>query len=147
MKSPEILKSFLRCGLAGWCFEIIFTALGSFRNHNFTLMGKTSLWMFPIYGSAAFLRPIFKLLHGKSLFQRGLTYMSLIFSAEYFSGILLRKHNLCPWDYSHSKWNIGKVIRLDYAPLWFFAGLFFEHFNEPNEKKNSLYAKDRTPIQ
>lgn len=142
MKSPEILKSFLRCGLSGWCFEIIFTALGSFRNRELTLMGKTSLWMFPIYGSAAFLKPVFKLLNGKSILQRGLTYMSLIFSAEYFSGMLLRSRNLCPWDYSRAKWNIGKVIRLDYAPLWFFIGLFFERLNQ-----SPSYAKDRTPIQ
>lgn len=142
MKTPKILKSFLRCGLSGWCFEIIFTALGSFRNRDLTLMGKTSLWMFPIYGSAALLKPVFKLLKGKNIFQRGLTYMSLIFSAEFISGILLRSRNLCPWDYSRSKWNICQVIRLDYAPLWFFTGLFFEQINKP-----SSYAKDRTPIQ
>lgn len=126
MKSPNILKSFLRCGLSGWCFEIIFTALGSLRNRELTLKGKTSLWMFPIYGSAALLSPLYKLLHNKSILQRGLTYMSLIFSAEYVSGRLLRSKNLCPWDYSNARWNIDKVIRLDYAPLWFFTGLFFE---------------------
>lgn len=135
MKSPEILTSFMHCGLFGWCFEIIFTALGSLRNRDMTLKGKTSLWMFPIYGSAAFLRPLFKLLQKKSIFQRGLTYMSLIFSAEYLSGKLLQKKELCPWDYSRAKWNIGKVIRLDYAPLWFFVGLFFEQIAAPSKNK------------
>ena len=32
------------------------------------------------------------------------------------------------WDYSRAKFNIKGVIRLDYAPLWFTAGLFFEKF-------------------
>lgn len=134
MKAPKFLTSFLHCGLTGWCFEIIFTALGSLRNRDFTLMGKTSLWMFPIYGSAALLKPLFYLLQNKNPLKRGLTYMSLIFSAEYISGKLLCKKDLCPWDYSRAKWNIGKVIRLDYAPLWFLAGLFFEH---------QTYAPDR----
>lgn len=57
--------------------------------------------------------------------------MSLIFSAEYISGKFLRAKNLCPWDYSHAKWNINKVIRLDYAPLWFLVGLFFEQITVP----------------
>lgn len=137
MKAPKFLTSFLHCGLTGWCFEIIFTALGSLRNRDFTLMGKTSLWMFPIYGSAAILKPLFHLLQQKSLLKRGLTYMSLIFSAEYISGKLLCKKDLCPWDYSRAKWNIGKVIRLDYAPLWFLAGLFFERQTRTQDKTPS----------
>ncbi|MBR6665530.1 MAG: hypothetical protein IKL22_07445 [Lachnospiraceae bacterium] len=132
---PNLLKNFLHCGLSGWCFEILFTALGSLRNRDFTLKGKTSVWMFPIYGSAAFLSPLFKLLRHKSLLQRGLTYMSLIFSAEFISGKLLSKKDLCPWDYSRAKWNIQKVIRLDYAPLWFLTGLFFEKLTISNKPK------------
>jgi len=131
MKVPKLFKSFLRCGLSGWCLEILFTALGSLRNRDYTLKATTSLWMFPIYGSAALLKPLYKLLQHKSLLQRGLTYMSLIFSAEYISGRLLRCKNFCPWDYSRSKWNIHKVIRLDYAPLWFLTGLFFEQVTLP----------------
>lgn len=138
MKSPKFITSFLHCGLCGWCFEIIFTALGSLRNRDFTLKGQTSLWMFPIYGSAAFLAPISRLLRHKSLLQRGLTYMSLIFSAEYISGKFLCKRDLCPWNYGRSKWNIGKVIRLDYAPLWFLVGLFFEQLTRPRNKTNPL---------
>jgi len=52
--------------------------------------------------------------------------MSLIFSTEYITGKLLSRKNLCPWDYSNSRFNIGRVIRLDYAPYWFGAGLIFE---------------------
>lgn len=136
MKVPKIFKSFLRCGLSGWCLEILFTALGSLRNRDYTLKATTSLWMFPIYGSAALLKPIYKILQHQSLLRRGLTYMSLIFSAEYISGRLLQLKNFCPWDYSRSKWNIHKVIRLDYAPLWFLTGLFFE--------KVTLLAKSPT---
>ena len=136
MKVPAFIKRFLRCGLAGWCMEIIFTAANALRRRDFTLKGCTSLWMFPIYGSASFLYPLFCLMKKTSVWVRGFLYMLLIFFAEFVSGSYLKKKDLCPWDYNHSKWNIGKVIRLDYAPLWFLAGLFFEHFTTKNTTKD-----------
>ncbi len=123
----SFVKNFFKCGLTGWCMEIIFTAIDALRRRDMTLMGNTSLWMFPIYGLAAILSPIGRLLQGKKAWIRGLTYMNLIFSIEYVSGRLLKKHKLCPWDYGRSPWNIDRVIRLDFAPFWFGAGLVFEH--------------------
>lgn len=119
-------KNFLKCGLAGWCIEILFTALSSLRRRDMTLRGITSLWMFPIYGLAAMLAPLSRRLRTKPVWLRGCTYMGLIFSAEYLTGRLLSKRKSCPWDYSRSRWNIGRVIRLDFAPCWFGAGLLFE---------------------
>ena len=120
------LRDFMKCGLTGWCMEIIFTALGSLRDRDMTLKGVTSLWMFPIYGCAAIVAPLSRLLKKVPVWIRGITYMSMIFSTEYLSGRLLRRRKLCPWDYGKSRWNIDRVIRLDYAPYWFGAGLLFE---------------------
>ena len=120
-------KNFLKCGLAGWCMEILFTSADSLRRRDMTLKGTTSLWMFPIYGSAALLAPLSRLLAKMPAWRRGLAFMGLIFSAEYLSGRFLSKHRFCPWDYRRSRWNISRVVRLDYAPCWFFAGLLFEH--------------------
>ena len=122
----HITKNFLRCGLTGWCFEILYTSLNSLRRRNMQLTGTTSLWMFPIYGCAAFIEPASRLLSRRPVWVRGVTYMSLIFSGEYLSGSFLRKRGLCPWDYGKNYHNIHRNIRLDYAPLWFGAGLFFE---------------------
>ena len=122
----RFLKNFLKCGLTGWCLEILFTSLDALRRRDMTLKGHTSLWMFPIYGSAAVLSPVSRMLRGKSALTRGLTYMGMIFSMEYLTGRLLSRHKSCPWDYGRSRWNIGRVIRLDFAPNWFFAGLLFE---------------------
>lgn len=119
-------KNFFKCGLMGWCLEILFTSLASLRRRDMTLKGSTSLWMFPIYGSAAILSPLSRLLAKKSAWTRGFTYMGLIFTMEYLTGTLLAKRRLCPWDYGHSRWNISRVIRLDFAPYWFCAGLLFE---------------------
>lgn len=121
-----LLKNFLKCGLAGWCIEIMFTAVGALRRRDMTLKGNTSLWMFPIYGCAAALAPISRLLYKKAAWFRGLTYMGLIFFIEFFAGRFLRRRSLCPWDYGRSRWNVSRVIRLDYAPCWFAAGLLFE---------------------
>ncbi len=134
MHTPKLFRNFLRCGLTGWCMELIFTALHALRRRDYTLKGTTSLWMFPIYGGAAFLAPLCRLLHQKNLPTRGLTYTGIIFLAEYISGTLLTAKNLCPWDYSRSKWNVRGMIRLDYAPLWFLAGLLLEQGILHNEK-------------
>lgn len=119
-------KNFIKCGLTGWCMEIMFTAADSLRRRDMTLKGNTSLWMFPIYGCAAFISPVSRLLHRKPAWLRGLTYMSLIYSAEFLTGKLLASRQICPWDYGRSRWHINRVIRLDYAPFWFAAGLLFE---------------------
>lgn len=126
MNPEKIFRNFLKCGLAGWCIEILFTALHSWQRRDLTLKGSTSVWMFPIYGMAAFLKPIGDALKGHSVFFRGCVYAVCIFAAEYCTGRFLWKRRLCPWDYGNSRFQIGRVIRLDYAPCWFGAGLIFE---------------------
>lgn len=131
------LKNFLKCGLTGWCLEIVFTSLDALRRRDMALKGHTSLWMFPIYGSAALLTPVSRLLRGKSAWVRGLAYTGLIFSGEYLTGRLLSRHGSCPWDYRRSRWNIGRVIRLDFAPYWFCAGLLFEQILSSGSPKDT----------
>lgn len=143
----KFARNFFKCGLLGWCMEIIFTAMDALRRRDMTLMGNTSLWMFPIYGCAAILSPIRKLLGKKPVWIRGLTYMGLIFSGEYVSGRLLSKYHFCPWDYGRSPWNIHRVIRLDFAPFWFGAGLLFEHLLGSPQKGTSCDAKAKPPLQ
>ena len=81
-------RNFLICGLTGWCMEILFTSMDALRRREMTLKGNTSLWMFPIYGSAALLKPICTLLKNRPVWLRGTTYMSLIYSMEYITGRL-----------------------------------------------------------
>ncbi len=133
-------KNFLACGFTGWCMEIIFTSLNALRRREMTLRGNTSLWMFPIYGSAALLAPVCRLLKNRPLWLRGAAYMSLIYSVEYFTGKLLSRYKLCPWDYSRSRFHVDKVIRLDYAPYWFGAGLVFERLVSPSRSASGSPA-------
>ena len=134
MSIKRFVTNFVRCGITGWCFEILYTGLSSLRRRDLCLTSTTSLWMFPIYGSAAFIEPISRLMSHRPLWVRGLTYMSMIFTGEYWSGKILRKHSLCPWDYAGNYLNVHQNIRLDYAPLWFGAGLFFEQLLAPPQK-------------
>lgn len=122
----NLTKQFFICGLIGWCLEITFTALNSLRRRDLSLKGSTSIWMFPIYGMAAFLYPIFNSVKEKSILFRGCLYAFFIFLTEFVTGRFLTKHNLCPWSYLKSKWHIKGVIRLDYLPCWFFTGLLYE---------------------
>lgn len=130
-----LIKNFMKCGIMGWCLEIIFTALGSFHRKDLKLKGNTSLWMFPIYGIGCLIAPISFLLKKASWFTRGTVYTLLIYTVEYISGIFLKKRKLCPWDYSRSHWNIDSVIRLDYIPCWFATGLLMEKIVQKKEAK------------
>ena len=121
-------KNFILCGLAGWCMEVLWTGLGSIVSRDPKLTCRTSVWMFPIYGFAAFLAPIGTRLKNHCVFIRGCIYTLLIYATEFTSGSILKKYHRCPWDYTGQPANIRGLINLRYAPLWFGAGLFFEYF-------------------
>lgn len=126
-KDVKTMRSnFIKCGMLGWCIEVLWTGLGSFFQHDPKLMGFSSLRMFPIYGMASLFAPLSRCLKKCRTVTRGLVYMLCIFLVEYTSGTFLKKRNCCPWDYSDAPLSIGGVIRLDYAPLWFLTGLFYE---------------------
>lgn len=136
--------NFLKCGVMGWCLEVLFTSVESIMAHDWRLMGRTSLLMFPIYGCGALLAPIGGIvdrwigegtLRASDRFVRhGMLYMVLIFMAEYVSGMWLKARGMCPWDYSGRQTNVNGLIRLDFAPLWFGTGLLFEQITKKRGK-------------
>lgn len=130
----KFLHNFIYCGLMGWFLEIIFTSLHAFRKRDLRLSGTTSIWMFPIYGLMAFFSPICRLLKNRSVWFRGFVYTVLIFCGEFLTGVWLNRRRLCPWNYERARWNLGKVIRLDYAPFWFLTGLLYERLLRENDE-------------
>ncbi|HYD50744.1 MAG TPA: hypothetical protein VEB21_20475 [Terriglobales bacterium] len=126
---------FLLYGAFGWCAEIVWTAVTDSIEARLAkqpldvrLVGRTYLWMFPIYGLGGLL---FEVVHAAIAVQawpvRGLIYMLGCFAVEYVSGWLIRAvSGACPWDYSHRRWHVQGLIRLDYAPVWFVFGLLLE---------------------
>ena len=101
------------------------------------MMGKTSLLMFPVYGLAALIRPAYRKLKDFPVMVRGIFYSCGIFFVEFLIGSFFQKLHICPWDYSHVPLQYKGVIRLDYAPLWFLTGLFFEWLLRQNPRKVS----------
>ncbi|MBO6015780.1 MAG: hypothetical protein J6P60_04240 [Lachnospiraceae bacterium] len=138
-----MIKKFITCGTLGWCLEILFTALVSLPKRNYKLMGRTSLWMFPIYGMAVTLAPLSRLICKRSVLSRGAIYTLCIFITEFVTGRMLKKRDLCPWNYADAKYNVDGVIRLDYAPLWFGTGLLYEYIL--SDHKTDRHNKTTAP--
>lgn len=131
-----LFQNFIKCGVIGWCMEIVFTAVGSLRRREMQLMGQTSLYMFPIYGCAALFQPAFFLVKKISLPFRALIYAMSIFTAEFLSGTLLAKRSVCPWNYGCHRWHVNGLIRLDFLPFWSLAGLLYEYvLTKPQGRK------------
>ncbi|WP_434384346.1 putative ABC transporter permease [Melittangium boletus] len=128
-----MLPRFVLYGCAGWVMEVCFTGMSAalFQGDGHAT-AKTYLWMHPIYGATAL---GLEFLHDRLRFLprplRALAYTAVIFGAEFATGWLLRKAlGRCPWDYEKQGWNVSGLIRLDYAPFWYAAGLLFEPARE-----------------
>lgn len=145
-KGEDWLAGFIKCGIAGWCMEILVTSAESVAMGDMRLMGRTSLLMFPIYGLGVLLRPIGRWMDewigdgeriqkGDRFWRHGICAMVLIFAAEYATGFLLKKLGICPWDYSGRLFSVDGLIRVDFAPCWFFAGRLFEHLTKNTEEE------------
>lgn len=120
------VKNFIICGLTGWCIEVAFTSAGALIKKDKKLMGQTSAWMFPIYGTASVIGDIAPRISHWSLPARGLLYGGAIMLGEYVSGTVLTKLDVCPWSYANAKYTIKDIVRLDFLPFWMIAGLFYE---------------------
>lgn len=116
-------------GIIGWGIEVFWTGLGSLVSGDARLLGFTNLWMFFIYGMAVFLEPIHDIIAKWKWPARGAIWVILIWGIEYSTGLLLEHViGVKPWIYEGG-FTVDSLIRLDYAPAWFIAGLLFERFH------------------
>lgn len=122
------MKNFMIFGVLGWCAEILWTGFCSLLKGDVTLAAKTYLWMFPIYGMAGMISPMFLFFRQYCpRWQRAGVYVLAIFTVEFLTGWLLQRlTGACPWDYGDRFFSVMGFIRLDYAPLWVILGLFLE---------------------
>lgn len=138
-------KNFFICGLTGWCMEIIFTSLGCVATGDLRLIGQTSIWMFPIYGAAMLVEPLYSKINKLPTLCRSFIYSIGILIVEYITGSFLRLLSACPWDYSNATYHINGIIRLDYLPYWMAAGLVFERIicRQGTQNKENTFLKKR----
>ncbi len=106
--------------------EVAFTSAGALRKKDKKMMGQTSAWMFPIYGTAALIGEIAPKINHWPMPVRGLLYGGSIMLGEYVSGSILTKFDVCPWSYKGCKYAVKDIVRLDFLPFWMVAGLIFE---------------------
>lgn len=126
-------------GVAGVTSEILTTGVRSHgRDQNLRLTGTTYLWMFPIYGSAAYLlEPAHDRVRHWPWWRRGLLWVAGFFAVEAASGLAIKAvTGEVPWDYSRPRgvkpeprhWR--GLVRPSYAPLWFAVGLGAERLHD-----------------
>ncbi|QGU93993.1 hypothetical protein GOM49_01560 [Clostridium bovifaecis] len=124
-------KRFVIYGLAGLCMEVVWNGFWSLMKGDINIVGQTSLWMFPIYGLAVLLELVHNSIRDLPTFVRGGVYTLLIFTIEFISGWIFRNIiGVSPWDYGEIPFAVYGLIRLDYAPAWFIAGLLFEKLHD-----------------
>lgn len=125
-----MIKRYVIYGLIGWNTEVIWTGLHSLMVGDLRLSGFTNLWMFFIYGLAVFLEPIHDIIGRWRWIVRGIIWVFVIWGIEYATGFILENIiNLKPWVYK-GPYAIDGLIRLDYFPWWFAAGLIFEKIHK-----------------
>ena len=98
-----MIKNFFKCGIAGWCMEVVWTSIMGIKNHDRNMIGKTSIWMFPIYGLGTVIKPLSSKLRKFNMIFRGFIYMAGIYFVEFISGTILQRNNCCPWNYNKCK--------------------------------------------
>lgn len=130
MFTSQSIVLFFTAGILGLFGELIYTAIKRvIRESNKKLEGSTSLWMFPVYGSIAYLfPPVQKHVLSQPWFIRGIVYMLVIFIVEYMAGVFYKKilgESL--WHYS-GRFSLHGHIQLVHAPLWFAVGILLERY-------------------
>ena len=118
-------------GVHGIFAEVVFTSVWEFVvTGKWSLMGVSSIWSFLTYGFGTFY--LAEYLH-ESLYKlkvpllvRCCAYVCVAYAWEFSCGALLRFFDACPWDYTPFEYDFMGLITLEYAPLWFAAGLYFE---------------------
>jgi len=131
-----ILFRFLIYGALGWCGEILWTGLSRRlvgRARDWLLMGQTSIWYFPMYGSIVFLfEPLHDLLRPQFFLLRALAYLVGFWTIEYAGGWLIWKMTrVKPWDYTNSPGgSLHGWIRWNFVFVWPLVGLGLESVHD-----------------
>jgi len=134
-----ILFAVIGCVSLGISLEVFWTSLDNyFKTKDVRLIGKSYLWMFLIYALVPFIYLfVLHFFGNNSIFIRAIIYMFAFFVLEYCTGLIIKLIvGKSPWNYSgytinffgkHIKSEINGLVCLQYAPIWYLYGLFFEY--------------------
>lgn len=145
MKLPKIVILSLIFACIGMTTEVIFTAFyklaSSYLLHtepDWSLTGKTYVWMLFIYASIPLLFQFFnRFFKEYSLLLKALICVFIIYIIEFTSGAFLELVlGKCPWEYT-TGYHIMGYIKLDYFPFWFIFSILIITINEVLNKRLS----------
>ena len=116
-------------GAFGMIVETCFTAMRDLiRNKELSMMGHTSLWMFPVYAFGLSYGFDFIIRIIESDVARYLTYPLLIWTVELIIGIPAVSRGIRIWDYGYLPkclhWR--GIISFIHYPLWMVFGILVE---------------------
>lgn len=122
-----MIKRFIIYGAMGICAEIMWNGSIALINGDITMTGRSSIWMFPIYGMLVFVEAVHENIRDKPVIIRGGIYTILIYIGEFTTGSILKFGlGACPWNYELFPLSLYGLITLIYTPVWFVLGLIFE---------------------
>jgi len=143
MKIPRnIILSFIFACI-GITTEVFFTAIYELvknamanKEMDWSLTGKTYIWMFFIYASIPFLLQILEPFFIRfNLWIKAIFAVFIIYIVEFFSGWILElTTGACPWKYTEGIHLYG-FIRLDYFLFWYVFALFILIINQSLNKR------------
>jgi hypothetical protein len=116
-------------GAFGLLTELCFTAVREMiQNEKMSMIGHTSLWMFPIYAFGLTYGFDFAMYVISDDTIRYLTYPLWIWSVELFVGLLALKLDVRIWDYRYlPRWAHWRgIISFVHYPLWVVFGILVE---------------------
>jgi hypothetical protein len=127
-----VWRRFLGYGATGWLIEVAMTGFCAvLLDGDRSARARTYLWMLPIYGGGGLLlEQVSRRVRAWPRPLRALAHVPFIYGVEYASGRVLRRVlGRCPWDYGCDGAR-SRLVRADYAPLWFMVALLFELLRE-----------------
>jgi len=119
---------YLFWGMFGLTLEITFTAI---RKRDISLIGHTSLWMFPVYAVGLTHGLDFIMESIESPVLRYFSYPFFVWSIEILIGFPARAIDIRIWDYRYlpDKFHWKGVISFFHFPVWVLFGIICENVN------------------
>lgn len=116
--SKKNLVIFLIFGSIYICLEVGFHALKYMNEFGYTLVGYTSMWMFPIGGISALLVGLINEKFDIPIVLEMLIGGLIITLVEFSSGAILRFLDIEVWNYYDMYFNFKGLICLEFSLLW-----------------------------
>jgi len=123
-----MLKEAIILGLVGMMIELTFTSIiESWKRRDLALMGRVSLWMFPVYALGLSYGFDFVMSVIPSDPYRWLSYPLWIWAVEILVGLPAQRAGIEIWNYGdHFQWHWRGLVCWSFAPIWIAFGIIVE---------------------